>query len=557
MRFNQESTFAFYNQRFASGSDGRAMTSRQANQKAADEFYQLCHNKEFWLWGQKHHETYRVCPKCNERYYEKPRVQNIEGKVHILNTWADTCDQCNIKLIWNDDLILGTADCCYNHIIGTPVKERKDFDLNKRFVDPMPIFDWQKSIFDTFEDGNDYCYIKSTGLGFSEIKLRHSTWRCTKDYEYSKAQIPIVVGPRQSLAILLMARLKGFFPFVTFDPITGKPEDKETATINGCWIHVFPANNIAGIRSLKNPVETIVDEFDFFVTIDPRVVLGALFRYIAKSGQVLRGISTPNKPDGLCASLEQDPQRFIIVKLFWTVGLFSLYTPREIAEQKKAPNFDQEYGLEYLGGVGNFFNPENVDACMTEEYNPDIPVREAITIMAQDTGYSAGPRPSYFGITIWSWFNFKLWCMYAKQFKQPMESTMIELSKSLRHKYMVDKILIDGSDPSYIRNLKESLREFPVYYDTVPKEEYRKMIVEPVPFSKMQYDFLVHDRSMIDRRAVRYHPSQKALAVAFKSCWVEGDTYVKEKSSNTDLLDSSSMVFKRFNPKTFNVCVRT
>jgi len=335
----------------------------------------------------------------------------------------------------------------------------------------------------------------------------------------------------------------------------------KTMTINGCLVHTFPSNNISGVRSLVHPYEIIVDEFDWFHTGEARQILGTLFRYIAKSGQVLRAITTPNRPDGMCAALEDDPMRFKILKLLWTVGLFSVYTQREIDEQKLAPAFDQEYGLQYLGGIGNFFNTASVDACITDEYDPTIPIKEAITLCAIDTGYSTG---SLFGISVWSWYKFILWCMYAEHFKRPKSSDMIKLlkgdpeanTKGLLHYYLIDKFLVDGSDPDFIYEFKEAMREFPVDYHLVDQEDYRFMRVEPVPFTKMQYEFLVHDRSMIDKKAIRMHTTQTPLHIGFKSCWVEIDKYLKDKSSNTDLLDSASMVFKRFKPKTINVCMR-
>ena len=524
---------------------------KQQNQSIYDTFLQQAHNKPFWLWGQKHHETWRYCPQCGEKYSENPKDEIIQPLGHhfLTNEYATFCKYCTdenghpVKLLWNDQLKLDKGECCFNHLIGLPVKVRRNYETKQRYPDVMPIFDWQKYILDSFNSIDDWTYIKATGLGMTELKLRHSGWKASTDYNMSKSQIPIVVGQREELALLLIERFKDLFPFYI-------DTDKKTAIINDCWFHTFPSNNIGGIRSLKNPTETIVDELDFFPQVDKRNILPTLFRYIAKSGQVLRCISTPSEPNGICFQLEKEPGRFKIMKLHYKVGLHSIFTPREIQEQQLAPGFLQEYCLEYLGGIGNFFDAKSVDACTFEDYDPTIPVKEAITIMGVDTGYTTG---SQFAIVIYSWFKYKLHCMYAYQEDSPKGNEMVKLIQSLRHLYYVDKILIDGSDPDFIYDLKDALKEYPINYHKVDEERYRWMIAEPVSFTGLEYEFLVHDRSMINNSGVKFHTSQMNVTSGFKSAYVEIDQYKKDKSANADLVDASSMVMSRFKPRTVNV----
>jgi hypothetical protein len=520
--------------------DQRTLSRTETNRRNMENFLQLLHNKEFWLWNQKGHETYRVCDQCNERFYEKVWTEEIGTATYLRCDFAAECPQCKIKLHYNDNLILGNADCCFNHIVGLPVKERIDYDTRETFVDINPIYDWQKKVHDTFRSLLDWLYIKAGGLGATELKLRDIAHQATASYKWSKAQIPIVVGPKEYLAEKLIERLKDLFPFV-FDT------DKSTVKLNGCDIHTFASNNIKGLRSLKNPKETIIDEFDFFNVGEFPIVMGTIFRYIAKSGNVLRAISTPGEPLGFCQQLEDKPGRFNILKLHWTVGLNSIFTEREIAEQKTAPNFDQEYGLQYLGGIGNFFDPAVVDACVTDSYNPLIPNREAITIMGVDSGFSIGSK---FSFVIISWWNYKMWVMLAEHHLNPLTSAMTEKMYDYRKKYYVDKILVDGSDPATIYAFKERLREYPIDYHTVDKEEYHKMIVEPVGFWKMPYEFLVNDKQILEEKALMIHPMFKDLIIAFKSAYVERKEFIKDKSTNNDILDGASMPLFRFRKKT-------
>jgi hypothetical protein len=117
-------------------------------------------------------------------------------------------------------------------------------------------------------------------------------------------------------------------------------------------------------------------------------------------------------------------------------------------------------------------------------------------------------------------------------------------------KYMVDKICVDGSDPSFIYTLKERLREWPIDYHSVPKEQYVNMIVEPVPFTKQQYEFLIHDKEILENNALKIHPKLQDLLVGLKSAYMEGTIFVKEKSPNNDLLDALSLCLSKFKSKT-------
>lgn len=517
------------------------LTQELTTSREQDNFLQICHNKPFWLWGQKGHETKRYCPNCGTEYDETVS----ECKCTLLGYFKDYQGKdfpIYVATKWNPELIFEQRDCCFNHIIGLPAKPRVNYDTNERYLDICPIFNWQKDyFFDPFETHDDLLYIKAGGIAATETKLRHVAWKASTTYKYDTAQVPIVVGPKEYLAIQIIGRFKDLFPF---DMHT----DMKTAFINGCNIHTFASDNIGSLRSLKNPVEIIIDEFDFFRTGELPNVLHTIFRYIAKSAAVVRAISTPNEPGGFCDTLEKDPGKFRVIKMHYSIALGTIYSIREIEEQKKAEGFDREYGLQYLGGAGNFFDRFLVDACVCAEdhYNPEVPFREAITIMADDTGWSVNGNRNYFARVIASWVNYKVYFMYVKQFKNPDVQAMLKEDTELRMKYYVDKIMIDGSDTEYIYQLKKELREFPWDYHQVDKENYKHMIVEPSTFTKMQYDFLVHDKKMVEDKAIVIHPSQQDLIIAFKACYVEDKKFVKEKSTNNDIMDATSMILKKF-----------
>jgi hypothetical protein len=128
-----------------------------------------------------------------------------------------------------------TGDCCFNHIIGLPTKEKLE----------KPIFDYEKLLYYSLFDINYYNPLhhtfkhkhlwvkKSTGLGVTEFFLRLMTWLCLRNKDYRNSQMCIVTGPNIDIAIKLIKRMKSLFERklgLTF-------ANKETVLeLNGCRI---------------------------------------------------------------------------------------------------------------------------------------------------------------------------------------------------------------------------------------------------------------------------------------------------------------------------------
>jgi hypothetical protein len=434
-----------------------------------------------------------------------------------------------------EEYIINNGSCCFNHIIGLPSKNGIR----------QPLFDYEKIVSDALQESNHIWIKKATGLGITEFMLRYMAWLCMKDDKLNGSQMCIVTGPRIDLSIALVDRIKNLFWDITF-------ETKDSIVeLNGVKVEAFPSHHLDAMRGIPNVSFILLDEGDFFPPGEQQDARDVSERYIAKSNPYIVMISTPNAPGGLFENIELETEQDCLYKrifLDYTYGLDRIYTREEIEKAKRSPSFEREYNLKYLGNVGNLFNVQDIEAAITNQgdYDPEIGNKEAITIMGIDTGWAS----SFFGIVIVSWFDREIHVMYASHFKNPQLNKMINLVTDLRMKYMVDKICVDGSDPSFIYTLKERLREWPIDYHSVPKEQYVNMIVEPVPFTKQQYEFLIHDKEILENNALKIHPKLQDLLVGLKSAYMEGTIFVKEKSPNNDLLDALSLCLSKFKSKT-------
>lgn len=519
-----------------------------------DSFLQKAKNKPFWLWGSKYHETWKYCTNCNERFPE-----NTTHCPYCVNKDWEKNKEHNIKMqIWpiqtlkfNDELILNDIvtqeqpqECCFNHMIGCP---QKDFQLEIspgnviRETEILPIFNWQEKLWRELEKEQDNLILKAGGIGGSEFKLRQIGHHICSLRDYYNTQVPIVVGPERGLAQIMIKRFKDLFPFQI-------QNDKNTCELNNTWLHVFAAKNIGSTRSLKNPRDVILEEFDYFPVNDMRNVLETVFRYLVKSGAKVTAITTPNQPFGYAYTLEENPGTMHIIKLHYEVALGTIFSLMMIELQRLKFGFEREFCLMYGGTTGNYFNPADIDATV-DEYEL-IPHKETTNIMGIDSGW----KTSYFAIMIMSFIAGKLYVMYVNRWKRPHPDFMVNTVASLKRDWFVYKILTDGSDPQFIYRLKDRFKDsVPIQYAKnpdnaydyhfVPKELYLDMKVIPTFFTQKVMDFLHQDDLLLrnKNRILRIHKSFYPIVNrALHQVYVEKGQYKKENSDLNDVVDTFS-----------------
>src|SRR4029079_2107373 len=74
------------------------------------------------------------------------------------------------KVFWHwdkqqhtEEHIRTNGQCCFNHILGLPIKNNKEY----------PIFDFQKQIFDALEECQNVWIKKARGIGVTTFIIRY------------------------------------------------------------------------------------------------------------------------------------------------------------------------------------------------------------------------------------------------------------------------------------------------------------------------------------------------------------------------------------------------
>jgi hypothetical protein len=405
------------------------------------------------------------------------------------------------------------GDCCFNHIIGLPRKDgvKKplfDYELLLYRALTIPGYMNSGSLSSTnpnYRNNVKYPFKekhvwvkKATGLGVTEFMLRFMAWLCLRNDEYQNGQMVIVTGPNQELAIKLIKRMKGLFEDklgITFD-------SKETILeLNGCSIEAYPSNHIDAFRSLTNPRFILVDEADFLPKFQQDDVRSVAERYIAKSDPFIVMVSTPNAPGGLFQKIEQEPFDTCIYKkifLDYTYGLDKIYTKAEIEKAKQSPSFPREYGLQYLGLIGNVFSQLSIENATKLQYNPSQINPNAKKSFGVDAGFGS----SNFAIVVTQYLDGKIQVIFAEEYERPNFAAMIDKIWQLKQQCgYISNIYVDAANPEVWESLK---REFDERYDnqyirdTIAECKKfnthieNRMIVVPIPFSVEGAHMLQH-----------------------------------------------------------------
>jgi hypothetical protein len=464
--------------------------------------------------------------------------------------------------IWNieehkQEDVRTKGECCFNHIVGLPTKEgvqKPIFDYQELLYEALLSPDFCNPLNHDFKDKHLWIK-KATGLGVTEFFLRFMAWLCLRNDNYRNSQMCIVTGPNIDIAIKLIKRMKSLFERklgLTF-------ANKETVLeLNGCRIEAYPSNHIDAYRALDNPKFILLDEADFFRKGEQEDVRHVSERYIAKSDPYIVMVSTPNAPDGLFEHIEKEDEETCLYKrllLDYTYGLGKIYTQEEIEKAKASPSFEREYNLKYLGLIGNVFHTKDIEAAIQKGtgYSPDQINHFSQKSMGIDPAFGS----SAFGIVITQRADNQIQIMHAEEYQRPDFNQMLSTVWHLFRRFgRINKIYIDGSNPSFIRALKIQIGEDEEYEEIIKEAKSRKqnyefsMDVVPVSFSTEHKYMLGNCKMFLEREGgyIAINPKFDKLITSLRTA-VENDGMLdKEATSYDDVFDAFrlALCFYRF-----------
>jgi len=321
------------------------------------------------------------------------------------------------------------------------------------------------------------------------------------------------------------------------------------AIVNNVKVEAFPSHHVDTIRGLDNVKFILSDETDYYPPFQQTEVRAVMEGYIGKpnSDPTIVMVSTPKAPGGLMQQIELEPDS-LYHKLFfdYTYGLqgpYPIYSQEQIKKARSSPSFEREYNLKYQGLIGNVFHTKDIDAAIEKGklYDPVIPNTYPQKCMGIDPAYGS----SSFGIVVVQFVDGQLQILYAEEYKRPDFDEMLEKVWDLLVKYSIEKVMIDGANPSFIRSLKINLGERPDY-ENEKKELYKYMKVEPVSFAKDHRAMLGHCKLLLEQGYVAINPAFDKLITSLRTAVAEENILDKEATSYADIFDAFRLALKHY-----------
>jgi len=445
--------------------------------------------------------------------------------------------------------IIGLDDCCFNHIIGLPEKDGV----------AKPIFDYEMELYQALQQHKDVWIKKARGLGITELLLRYMVWLCVFDKSYQYTRFHIVTGPRINLAEELIDRIYNLFSSPTllyiqrFIKRTGP-----IVAINDVTIQAFPSHTVSTMRGYTDVKFILLDEADYFPVGQREEARAVSEGYRIKSRPWIIMVSTPYKPGGLFDTMERESNS-TYHKLFfhYTRGINKIYNPQEIESEKQQAYFKREYELSYGYGIGNVFSETvltNVEE-IGRRYRRQPDSNSGFT--QKSLGIDPGFGSSKTAFCITEFIDGIIRVIYTKQFDNASTEDMVRHAYRLVLKYQlnngVNKIFIDGSNPGFIRSLKQAMGEFVNYDLFVDKAKTDKrplfyyMNVVPVNFATEGRAMLSNVKKWIDKQRVAIDPDQhKELMLDLRIAQSDEEMKLDKTDNTMDMLDALRLAFEYY-----------
>ena len=180
------------------------------------------------------------------------------------------------------------------------------------------------------------------------------------------------------------------------------------------------------------------------------------------------------------------------------------------------------------------------------------------------TSRSMGIDPAWgssaFGIVVTQWMDNHIQILYAEEYHRPDYDEMLSVVYGLMSKYQVDKVYIDGANPSFIKSLKIQIGEDADYDKVIAR--YRSeglgdnwgefMRIVPVNFNKEHKAMLGHCNMILEDegggRRIAINPDKFDKLITALRTAIDNDGLLdKESTSYNDIFDAFRLAMSFYN----------
>jgi hypothetical protein len=246
-------------------------------------------------------------------------------------------------------------------------------------------------------------------------------------------------------------------------------------------------------------------------------------------------VSTPNAPGGLFYNIEREDEDSCLykrLKMDYHYGLGKIYTQQEIDKAKLSPGFDREYGLQYLGRIGNVFSSSQIDrtVALGEQYK-GIPINDyTLHSVGVDFGFSSSATAIV--LTEFLKEERKIRVLYSEEFEHANPQDIVDICFNLYRKHWNTWFYVDGESLTWDTS-KEG-----------PNPETMKVL--PVNFATEHKQMLAHLHMLVNKEYLAIPKEHDKLIISLRTAYAKEYSLDKEQSSYSDSLDALRLACKMY-----------
>ena len=258
-------------------------------------------------------------------------------------------------------------------------------------------------------------------------------------------------------------------------------------------------------------------------------------------------VSTPGSPGELFYQIEQEPEDTCLykrLKLSWEVGLGKIYSQEEIGNAKHSPSFDREYGLQYLGKVGNIFNEFQVlKAIELGEQYKGLPINPyAIHSIGVDPGF--GSSNTAVVATEFLKEETKIRVVFSQEWEHGDPQAILIFSLYLQYGTDNTFIFVDGSNRAFCNLLKVAFSESLNWERSRITPDSMKVL--PVSFAAEHKQMLSHLAMLVSKSYLAVPKEFDKLIISLRTAWANELSLDKEQTSYSDSIDALRLACKMY-----------
>lgn len=211
--------------------------------------------------------------------------------------------------------------------------------------------------------------------------------------------------------------------------------------------------------------------------------------------------------------------------------------------------FPQYFEAEFIAVGGNVFTLDDVERA--EMFGKKVDYTHILRRTPKSMGIDPGFGSSNFGVVITQMNNGKIEVIFAEEYGKSSPTRELQNAWEIAHRYGVNKIYIDATNPGYIRDLKRMFGEREDYevdlkrarrYKTTPE---RLMKIVPKSFGQEGKEMLANAQSMFERGLIAIHPDFEMLLRQCRSA-IEINGQIDKNKGNFDTLDGLRLSLEYF-----------